>query len=410
MKRIVRAACFALVIFGILFLTTSTRAQAMTDEAYAALLQRAQTEGRNILSVNPYTQYGSGYYQRITDAVNAASDGDIILIYPGIYLESLDLRGKELILVGWDRNECVIRYDTKDYFHPVLNASAGEFVRLTLYGVKGDEPSRLKSEEAGQEANAEEAATTSGIAVDPDLYPAYTVHIEDDHQYGRNVLFDNCQIVSENNFCVGIGIRGNSNVTFANCLLRSVGMGGCVFVHDSVDPEYGGDQTSLVFRNNRWENYGAPYLMSLYSYIPTNRIRTTFQDVKVFTYAVDKRSSYHEGNYYTGADIEQTIGHRIADPVNKIYAVSEEESYGYLGQLKKALLDQYEGVTYLQVKDRQIMAGDYVPKPSDQFLKICLFDIYNASGLPGSGWCGSDDFFLTEDSYGNTLGEMNYGF
>ena len=130
----------------------------------------------------------------------------------------------------------------------------------------------------------------------------------------------------------------------------------------------------------------------------------------MFTYAVDKRSSYHEGNYYTGADIEQTIGRRIADPVNKIYAVSEEESYGYLGQLKKALVDQYEGVTYLQVKDRQIMAGDYVPKPSDQFLKICLFDIYNASGLPGSGWCGSDDFFLTEDSYGNTFGEMNYGF
>jgi hypothetical protein len=187
-------------------------------------------------------------------------------------------------------------------------------------------------------------------------------------------------------------------------------MGGCVFAHDSVDPLYGGENTRLIFRNNRWENYGAPYLMSLYSYQPTNKIYTTFQDVKVFTYAVDKRASYHAGNFYVGADIEQSLGGRLADPLSLIYAVNEEISNCYLGGLKNGSTTKQEGIVFLQIKQDQIRRGVYTPKAEDDLLKICVFDIVNESGLPGGGFGGSENFILTADSYGNTLGDMNYGF
>ncbi len=407
--------CLAILIFGCLFFTTGMRSYAMTDEAYQALVNRAALEGRNILEVKQFGR-GGGCYNRIAEAVQAAAEGDIVLIYPGEYIESLDLSEKELILMGWDRNTCIIRFGTADYFHPVLNVSAGEFVNLTLIGVKEEGvESKLRSlrnetETGSEQTSLNAAEKNSGVALTPDCYPAYTVHIESDYEFGRNILFDNCEIVSENNFCVGLGTRGNSIVTFANCALKSYGMGGCVFAHDSVDPLYGGENTQLVFRNNRWENYGAPYLMSLYSYQPTNKIYTTFQDVKVFTYAVDKRASYHVGNLYTGADIEQSLGGRLADPLSLIYAVNKDISNGYLGGLKNGSTLKQEGIMYLQIKENQILRGVYTPQAEDDFLKICVFDIVNESGLPGVGFGGSENFILTADSYGNTLGDMNYGF
>ncbi len=407
--------CLAILIFGVLFFGTGIRSYAMSDESYQALRERAATEGRRILVVKQYNSEQDAF-DTIQDAVGAAAEGDIILIYPGNYIESLDLSEKELILVGWDRNTCVIRFDTSDYFKPVLNVSAGEFSNLTLIGFKeeGTEyrfTSLLKKEasETGEQ-DQENTENKSGVALTPDCYPGYTVHIENDYEFGRNILFDNCDIVSENNFCVGIGTRGNSIVTFANCSLRSYGMGGCVFAHDSVDPFYGGENTRLIFRNNRWENYGAPYMMSLYSYQPTNKIYTTFQHVKVFTYAVDKRGSYHFGNYYTGADIEQSLGGRLADPLSLIQAVNPEVSRGYLGGLRKGYVEKQEGILYLQIKEKEIENGTYIPKAEDDLLKICVFDIVNESGLPGIGFGGSENFILTADSYGNTLGEMNYGF
>jgi hypothetical protein len=150
--------------------------------------------------------------------------------------------------------------------------------------------------------------------------------------------------------------------------------------------------------------------MSLYSYQPTNKIYTTFQDVKVFTYAVDKRASYHVGNFYTGADIEQSLGGNLADPSGLIFAVNPEISNSYLGALKKGSIVKQEGIMYLQIRDEQMRRGVYTPKAEDALLKICLFDIVNESGLPGVGIGGSENFILTADSYGNTLGDMNYGF
>ena len=49
------------------------------------------------LTVN---QDGSGDYTLIQDAINAASTGDTVLVYPGTYFENVDLAGKNIVLTG----------------------------------------------------------------------------------------------------------------------------------------------------------------------------------------------------------------------------------------------------------------------------------------------------------------------
>jgi hypothetical protein len=55
------------------------------------------------------TQYivaknGTGNFTTISEAVNAASSGDTILIYPGTYEEIVDAGEKELNIVGTSRD------------------------------------------------------------------------------------------------------------------------------------------------------------------------------------------------------------------------------------------------------------------------------------------------------------------
>lgn len=56
-----------------------------------------------------------------------------------------------------------------------------------------------------------------------------------------------------------------------------------------------------------------------------------------------------------------------------------------------------EGITYLGEMDKDA-AGS---------LKHQVIAIYNRSNQAGFGWCGLDNAYLTPDSFGNTLPEMN---
>ena len=49
------------------------------------------------------SQDGSGDFLTIQEGVNAAVDGDILIIYPGIYNENVEIRNKELTVMGRSR-------------------------------------------------------------------------------------------------------------------------------------------------------------------------------------------------------------------------------------------------------------------------------------------------------------------
>ena len=58
-----------------------------------------------------------------------------------------------------------------------------------------------------------------------------------------------------------------------------------------------------------------------------------------------------------------------------------------------------EGITYVVTNENTMNT-----------YKKYTISVYNRSGMAGEGWCGLSNAFLTSDSYGNTLMEMNYTY
>lgn len=346
----------------------------------------ALQSGKNLLMVS---QNIPGTFDTVTGAVTAASDGDIILIFPGIYEESLDIRSKDIILIGTDRDSCIIRYNTCDYLYPVLNISSGVFCNLTLYGYR--------------EPGAQEKPYIDAYLVTPEnvnnYFAGYTVHIDDDREYGRSVMFSNCSIVSENSNCIGMGLRNHFTAAFSNCSFRSTGCAGIFYVHDSANPLFAGTDMHLIFTDNIWENYGYPYLMLMTSLNPADRIEVTFKNVTTYCYASNKADLYYYDNSYTGADIRTINTFPGLFSATPVYA--EQCRFGTrMAQLKAHTPYDAPGIYYIY--DEAYAKEDTTPKT--------LYPIYirNPLDLPGFGWGGSFCYFLTPDSSGNTLSEMNY--
>jgi len=96
---------------------------------------RASPGGENVLYVG-----GSGpnNYTKIQDAIDNATNGDTIFVYNGIYYENIWLSGKNIALVGEDKNETIIDgsgstaiavYDYVNISHfTIRNADVGLFI------------------------------------------------------------------------------------------------------------------------------------------------------------------------------------------------------------------------------------------------------------------------------------------
>jgi len=57
----------------------------------------------------PVQIQGKGYFNSIQDAIDASNDGDKIIVYPGIYNESIIIN-KSISLISNDKNNTIIRY------------------------------------------------------------------------------------------------------------------------------------------------------------------------------------------------------------------------------------------------------------------------------------------------------------
>ena len=155
------------------------------------------------------SQDGSGDFLTIQEGVNAAVDGDILIIYPGIYNENVEIMNKELTLMGISRDVCILQYDTAFYRKVPLTIAAGTVSNLTIYGMDSGVEQAAPTAEEIEKINQELIGDSWERQKN---YSGYAVHIDQNFLFGRQLKFENCRIISENSHCVGAGSRGECQI------------------------------------------------------------------------------------------------------------------------------------------------------------------------------------------------------
>lgn len=373
-------------------------------------------------------QDGTGDFMTIQEGVDQSSDGDTLLVYPGTYTENVQVMNKEINITGVSKDLCILQYDTAFYRKVPLTIAAGSVSNLTIYGMNSGAPQAGPTQEEIDQINAELVGDSWDRQKN---YKGYAVHVDQNCLYGKQMSFVDCRIVSENNHCVGIGTRGKSIISFERCELVSLGGGSCLYMHDPTSEDMSGD-ASLVMRSCDMTSYLSPYVMTFQSLLPEyNTMYLTFQDVHVSAVAYAESDGYVPINVNTGFDVEtlamlEQAGALYATGLSStaaplVHELTPLESKEYMEFLEKAsqtadfsmvmATKLPEGITYLgkPTSDKQ-SSGKKSPNTAvlpQSAAKHQVIAIYNMDNQAGNGWCGLDNAYLTADSFGNTLVEMN---
>lgn len=391
-----------LCVAGSIGMGNTTSAAPVSQERLLEQLSEALAKG-TVYEVN---QNGTGDFTTIVEAIEAATSQDTILIYPGIYEEAIEVYDKEINLIGIDRDSCVIRYDSTQYHKIPLTFGAGYISNMTIYGYRED----FEEEEKAIYSTNDfyDNMTVDSIKEWQKLFPGYAVHIDQDYSYGRDVLMENCKIISNNSQCVGIGSRGDSHISFLDCELISNGTGGCIYLHNTQNPDLDGD-SYFTLKDCSMRNYKCPYVMLLHSMGELNPLYLTFQNVSVNTIAYERKGTYNSTNMNTWQDVDTR-----ALTEGGIFYLDNEQSLEYLTKLrdKVSLKEEApalkEGITYIKMAEisKEYQEEEKLPQVEARGRQV--IDIYNVSREIGNGWCGLENIYLMPESYGNTLSEMNY--
>jgi hypothetical protein len=258
-------------------------------------------------------------------------------------------------------------------------------------------------------------------------YRGYAVHIDQNYLYGKSLTFDNCRIISENNHCVGIGSRGNSTITFNNCEITALGTGGCIYMHDSPLADVGG-VANFKITNSYLTSYLDPYLLTFESMLPeVNTTYFTFQNVKASAVAYSDNTSYVSNNVNNFFDVETLAALNKSGLLSKagytttaaslVNYLSREDTISYMTMLENSLstgnttkvkaTKLSEGITYIEDVTTTSSKSSQTSTATGA-VKHQVIAIYNSNNISGTGWCGINSGYLTSDSFGNTLVEMNY--
>lgn len=163
---------------------------------------------------------GLGDYRSISDAVANANDSAehpvTILVQPGIYKESVKIRGgRHISLVGANKNTCIIQTDSGQYDAPPLEIQGDAYIsNLTIIATH-------------------DADSSTSV----DSLRAYAVHC--DYEGEGTTEFNNCLLISHQNASIGCGLHNNQTLKIVNCELisktpteSSMTTNGSLFVHD----------------------------------------------------------------------------------------------------------------------------------------------------------------------------------
>ena len=428
MRKFLRSKLFILLLtIFIMNLVTTYSGQ---SQVYA---RRSEKDIKSTKQSEPITaRYyivsldGLGNFTSIQEAASYAQNGDTLIIYPGIYTENLEITDKALNIIGVDKDSCILQYDTISYFKVPLTIAAGSVSNLTIYGMNnGTQQETFFDDEyiTVNETESPEGLILKAIREHQKNHTGYAIHIDENFLYEKEIKFQNCKIISENNHCVGIGSRGNSKIIFENCEIISTGNGGCIFLHDCQLPEYQG-KVDFTMKNCQLTSYLNPYVMTIDSLGPFNPTYLTFQNIKVSAVAFDESECYVSNNINTGFDVDslmlldnsnqlEAAGFTSTAMHNLVHELSMKESNQYIETISTLFEHKNptvnynilpEGITYIKAHNKT-NAGFEIA--SINGIKKSVLNFQNASLQSGTGWYGLDNVYLTQDSYGNTLIEMN---
>lgn len=416
----IKKACIfmAATIGACILIPGTVLAEPVEHERLMEQLTKAFAEGE----VYEVKQDGSGDFTTIQEGVNAAVSGDTLLIYPGVYDEIVGIYNKTVHLLGTDKEQCIIQYDSSKYSMAPLSIGAGNVANLTIYGYRPEDAEAEKHAVTSTKVFNNDSEET--IEVWQSKFPGYAVHIDQDYSFGNDIVFENCRIMSNNNQCVGIGSRGYNDISFIECELYSNGIGGCIYFHNSPNINFAGE-TQFILKDCILKNYKCPYLIAMHSFGIHNPVYLTFQNVEVSTVAYERKGVYGSSNMNILFDVDSL---KSLDTLNllkenglyssmdseMVTEYNDKDSFQYIKytrnllNISDPLPELAEGISYMQMIETEREYTEAEKKEEVRNRKRQVIDIYNNTQLSGLGWCGLEGIYLTPESYGNTLIEMNY--
>lgn len=192
------------------YITVSMEHSAVKD----SFLVQENEEENNVIFVEQGRKYSS-----VKKAVEQIESEGIVIIFPGIYKGNVKAWGKNIIFYGMDKDTCIIENNSSSYYAPPLEIASGAVKNLTIRAV-GTPPS--DTSKAG----------------------AYAVHVEDNSLYNSTLTFENCELYSDFNSAVGMGMRGGCQVKFIG--VHMTGLENGLFCHDGAYVKYAGVQNLSI--------------------------------------------------------------------------------------------------------------------------------------------------------------------
>ena len=156
-----------------------------------------------------------GQYSTIQDAVNNASNGDTIIVFPGVYEEYVkrqnqNANGKGIHIIGVDRNSCIIKWGSGKYDECTIRLYADSSLEnLTIIATAEDAGSWYPTWQKG----------------DSSTYASYAVHWDGGASDwgGTTGVIRNCKIYSECSHALGAGAQKGYTLIVENCeIVRNV--------------------------------------------------------------------------------------------------------------------------------------------------------------------------------------------
>ena len=150
----------------------------------------------------------NGDYKTINEALSSIKDSKenqiTIKLAPGEYVESVNTIGRYVSIVGENKDTCIIKTYTNDYYHPPLDCSANNyFSNLTVI-----------ADDNGTTTPVNGVNNMPAYALHFDISGRYNKDLEENHGIAR---FENVIFISKHQHAAGIGISHNQHLIFENC-------------------------------------------------------------------------------------------------------------------------------------------------------------------------------------------------